>query len=123
MSEETHDIAMWIDIPVSMADPVDAALLSQFLQANNFPFQQSARFFSVPGSEAERLEERVDLWAFHHEMPPDDRVEDSLDGTLRRLGEVVMLAIAAANANVSDRTLPASGIDLTARKPSSQPAD
>ncbi|MFW2381571.1 MAG: hypothetical protein ACN4GZ_07420 [Acidimicrobiales bacterium] len=123
MEEDTRDTAMWIDIPVSANEPAEAALLVQFLKTNRFPFQQSHRFFSVPSLEAERLEQRVDLWAFHHEMPPDERVEASLDGTLRRLGEIVLLAVAAAKANVAPNSLPAAGIDLTARQASSQAAD
>ncbi len=123
MANDTRDTAMWIDIPVSAAEPAEAALLVQFLKANKFPFQQSHRFFSVPSLEAERLEQRVDLWAFRHEMPPDERVEHSLDGTLRRLGEIVLLAVAAARANVAPNTIPAAGIDLTKRQTSSQAAD
>jgi hypothetical protein len=123
MADETRDTAMWIDIPISASEPVEAALLANFLNANDFPFQQSHRFFSVPGLEAARLEERVDLWAFHHEMPPDDRVDSSLDGTLRRLGEIVLLAIAAAKANVAPDTLPAAGIDLTAPQTRAQIVD
>jgi hypothetical protein len=123
MADEVRGTAMWIDIPVSASEPAEAALLVQFLNSNSFPFQQSHRFFSVPSHEAERLEERVDLWAFHHEMPPDDRIESSLDGALRRLGEIVLLAIAAAKANVAPDDLPAAGIDLTARDTRRQTAD
>ena len=112
MAEE--NTAMWIDIPIPADDPAGSALLSQYLKSTHFPSQQSHRFFSVPALEADRLEQRVDLWAFHHEMPTDDRVENSLDGTLRELGEIVLLAIAAAKANVAPNDLPAAGIDLTA---------
>ena len=113
MAEDARDTAMWIDIPVPADDPVGSALLTQFLKANRFPFDQSRRFFSVPSSEADRLEERVDLWAFQHKMPEDERVDTSLDGTLRVLGEVVLLAVAAAKANVAPSSMPATGIDLT----------
>ena len=105
--------AKWIDIPVSADQPAEAALLRHFLVENKFEFEQSRRFFSVPASEAGRLEERCELWAFKHEMPPDERIEHSLDGTLRMIGEVVMLAISAAKASVGATDLPATGIDLT----------
>lgn len=113
MADDAPDTAMWIDIPVPADNPAGSALLTQFLKENRFPFEQSRRFFSLPSSEADRLEERVDLWAFRHEMPEDPRVEASLDGTLRGLGEIVLLAIAAAKANVAPNSLPATQIDLT----------
>ncbi len=113
MDHDARDTARWIDIPVLAQDPAESALLTHFLTENSFRFQQSRRFFSVPIEDADRLEERVNLWAFNHEMPPDTRVEDSLDATLSMIGEVVLLAIAAAKANVSPNPIPAAGIDLT----------
>ena len=113
MAEDARDTAMWINIPVPADDPAGSALLTQFLKENRFPFEQSRRFFSVPSAEADRLEERVDLWAFRQEMPEDERVHSSLDGTLRTLGEIVLLAISAAKANVAPNSMPATGIDLT----------
>ena len=113
MDHDARDTAMWIDIPVLAQDPAESALLTHFLKENGFRFEQSRRFFSVPASEADRLAERVNLWAFHHEMPEDTRVVSSLDATLTALGEVVLLAIAAARANVAPNAHPATGIDLT----------
>ncbi len=113
MGQFDRSSASWIDIPVAANDPAGSALLTQFLNENHFSFEQSRRFFSVPVSEADRLEGRVDLWAFRHEMPPDERVEHSLDGKLRELGEIVLLAIAAAKADVAPNSVPATGIDLT----------
>ncbi len=113
MGELQGSKSTWIDIPVAADDPAASALLTHFLKENRFQFEQSRRFFSVPVAEADRMQERVDLWAFHHEMPPDDRVDHSLDGALRQLGEIVLLAIAAARADVAPNVLPASGIDLT----------
>ncbi len=113
MGDETPLNASWIDIPVQADDVVGSALLAQFLKENDFPFEQSARFFSVPAHEADRLAQRTEVWAFRPEMPPDERVADSLDAALRRLGEVVMLAIAAARANIAPNSSPAAGIDLT----------
>ena len=113
MGQFDRSSASWIDIPVSANDPAGSALLTHFLNENHFPFEQSRRFFSIPVSAADRLESRVDVWAFRHEMPPDYRVEQSLDGKLRELGEIVLLAIAAAKANVAPNDVPAAGIDLT----------
>lgn len=104
---------MWIDIPVPADDVVGAALLAQFLKEQRFPYEQSARFFSVPAGHAERLAERTEIWAFRPSMPADERVADSLDSTLRRLGEIIMLAVAATRANVAPNSAPAAGIDLT----------
>lgn len=113
MAENAHQSAAWVDIPVAAIDPVSTALLKNFLNENGFAYELSHRFFSVPIDEVERLEERVTAWAMRPALPPDPRVTYSLDETLRDLGEVVLLAISAAKANVAPNYAPAAGIDLT----------
>ncbi len=88
-----HLADTWLDIQVSSDEPVQVALLKHFLTENQFGFEESRRFISVPASEAERLAKAIEIWAFHQDLPDDDRHVDTLGRTLRDLGHRVMGAI------------------------------
>lgn len=88
-----HLAETWVDIPVSSDEPVQVALLKHFLTEHGFGFEESRRFISVPAAESARLAHAIDVWAFHQDLPDDDRHIDTLSATLRDLGHRVMGAI------------------------------
>lgn len=82
----------WIDIPISADEPVKVALFSQYLNEQRVPFEHSRRFISVPTSELERVMEGIGPWAFKPESDDDHRTVDSLNKTLREIGNAVLAA-------------------------------
>ena len=83
----------WIDIAVSVDEPVKVALLCHFLTEREIPHEESRRFVSVPTSHADELARAIEGWAFVHELPEDDRHHDSLAATLRDIGNTVLNAL------------------------------
>lgn len=92
-----HLAETWIDIPISSDGPVQAALLKHFLTDHAFAFEESRRFISIPADEATRLAAAIEIWAFHPELPDDDRHVDTLAAILRDLGHQVLNAILSRN--------------------------
>ncbi len=85
----------WIDIAISSSEPVKAALLRHFLLDNDFEFEESRRFFSLPQRQAARLEQAMLVWAFRQDLPEDERHLDTLPSTLRAIGQATLDGIAA----------------------------
>lgn len=92
----------WVDIPVSADQPVEVALLCYFLSFHGVTYEASRRFVSVPADDAVALVPEIEIWAFDHDLPDDDRHSDSLAATQRRLGGVVLDAIEATTGHRSD---------------------
>ncbi len=86
----------WVDIPVSADQPAEVALLCHFLADRGVAFEASRRFVTVAADDAVRLVPHLEIWAFHHDLPDDDRHSDSLAATQRRVGTVVLDAIETA---------------------------
>jgi hypothetical protein len=102
----------WIDVALSSEEPVKVALLRHFLTEHGFEFEESHRFVSVRGEHAERLAQEIDLWAFHHDLPNDDRHLDTLQSTLREIGDAVMSAVYLAHDSALPRTTAPPALDL-----------
>ncbi len=86
----------WIDIAVSCDEPAKVALLRHFLTEHGFQHEESKRFVSVRGADAERLLLAIDIWAFDQDLPDDERHLDSLAATLREIGHAVLNAVQSA---------------------------
>ena len=83
----------WIDLPISAEEPVRVALFVHFLNERSMDFSESRRFVSVRTEDAPRLLRDVVPWAFHHDLPPDPRLHDSLALTMRSIGIAVLEGI------------------------------
>ena len=96
----------WIDIPVGSDEPVKAALLRSFLTERHFTFEESRRFISVPASSATAIAQAISIWAFHQELPDDDRHLDTLSSTLRDIGTATLDALHRGAGTPYPRTIP-----------------
>lgn len=103
---------LWVDIPIGNDEPVKAALLRHFLLEHDFEFEESRRFISVQAEESRRLAETVNLWAFHQDLPDDDRHIDTLSATLREIGDCVLSAVHVAHNSILPRTVAPPALDL-----------
>ncbi|MGH1504915.1 MAG: hypothetical protein ACRBI6_15270 [Acidimicrobiales bacterium] len=86
----------WVDIPVSADQPAEVALLCHFLSDRGVAYETSRRFVTLSADAAVDLVGDLEIWAFHHDLPDDDRHSDSLAATQRRVGSAVLQAIETA---------------------------
>jgi hypothetical protein len=103
---------LWIDIALSSDEPVKVALLRHFLTERQFAFEESRRFVSIRAEDAARLASAIELWAFHHDLPDDDRHLDTLQSTLREIGDAVLTALHVAHHSALPRVVAPPAFDL-----------
>ena len=72
------------------------ALLCHFLADRGVAYEASRRFVTLSADDAVDLVVDLQIWAFHHDLPDDDRHSDSLAATQRRVGTAVLDAIETA---------------------------
>lgn len=104
--------ATWIDFPISSDEPVKVALFSQFLASQGVAFEHSRRFISMPSTEIETMMTALATWAFPPQSDDDLRSPESLNATLREIGNTVMATVFADSEPPA--TANAVGIDLRA---------
>lgn len=106
----------WIDVPVSVDEPVKVALFTNFLTERGISFEESRRFVSIRTSDADELLGSIDAWAFVHDLPEDDRHHDSLASTLREIGNTVIAAVHGSTIGAGHSTNSASADTTGAKK-------
>jgi hypothetical protein len=99
----------WTNIPLRADEPAHCALFKHLLNEHGFKFTETPAHIAVLMSDAERLSQVVENWAFNPDMPDDERTSDTLNALLREIGNIVMEGLNGTN------TLPravVNGIDL-----------
>ncbi len=86
-SESNKD---WINLQLRADEPAHCALFKHFLNERGFAFTETPNHIAVRSSDAEKIAEAVHDWAFHPDMPDDERASDTLNALLRHIGSIVL---------------------------------